>query len=147
MSHRAWIAFATCSVLWGIPYFLIKVAVEDNAPTFVAWSRVAIGALVLAPVAWRVGAFRGLRRRWRIIVVFAVVEIVIPFTAIPVGERYITSSLAAILVAAVPLTIAMMAARVAPGERPTGARLAGLFVGLRASSPWWGSTSPAGPAS
>jgi drug/metabolite transporter (DMT)-like permease len=130
MSRRAWLAFAACSLLWGVPYFLIKVAVEDTSPAFVAWARIALGALVLAPVAWKVGAFRGIRERWRIVLLFAIVEISIPFTAIPVGERYISSSLAAILIAAVPLTIAIMAARIDPGERPTGVRLAGLFVGL-----------------
>lgn len=130
VSRRAWIAFATCSVLWGIPYFLIKVAVEDNSPAFVAWSRIALGAAVLLPIAWKVGAFRGLRGRWRVVLLFAVVEISIPFTLIPVGERFISSSLAAILIAAVPLTIALMTIRVDPGERPTGLRMAGLFVGL-----------------
>ncbi|MCW2989561.1 MAG: protein of unknown function transrane [Solirubrobacterales bacterium] len=130
VSRRAWIAFATCSVLWGVPYFLIKVAVEDHSPYFVAWSRVALGAAVLLPVAWKVGAFRGMRGRWRIVLAFAVIEIAIPFTLIPVGEGYISSSLAAILVAAVPLTIAMMTMRFNPSERVYGLRLAGLFVGL-----------------
>jgi drug/metabolite transporter (DMT)-like permease len=130
VSRRAWIAFATCSVLWGVPYFLIKVAVEDHSPFFVAWSRVALGAAVLLPIAWRVGAFRGLRARWRVVVVFAVIEIAIPFTLIPVGEEYITSSLAAILIAAVPLTIALMTIRFNPAERVVGARFAGLLVGL-----------------
>jgi drug/metabolite transporter (DMT)-like permease len=130
MSRRAWIAFATCSILWGIPYFLIKVSVEHNSPAFVAWSRIALGAAVLLPVAWRVGAFRGVRERWRVVLAFSVIEICIPFTLIPVGERYISSSLAAILIAAVPLTIAVMAIRFNPEERVTGVRLVGLFVGL-----------------
>lgn len=130
VSRRAWIAFATCSILWGVPYFLIKVAVEEASPLFVAFARIALGAAVLAPVAWRLGAFRGLRDRWRVVAAFAVIEIAIPFTAIPVGERYISSSLAAILIAAVPLVVALMAMRFDPAERPTGARLAGLFIGL-----------------
>lgn len=130
VSRRAWIAFATCSLLWGIPYFLIKVAVEHESPYFVAWSRIALGALVLTPVAWRVGAFRGVRERWRWVLFFAVVELTIPFTLIPVGERWIASSLAAILIAAVPLTIALMSIRFNPSERVTGVRLVGLFVGL-----------------
>ncbi|MFL5844858.1 MAG: DMT family transporter [Solirubrobacteraceae bacterium] len=130
MSRRAWIAFATCSVLWGVPYFLIKVAVEDHSPFFVAWARVALGAAVLLPIAWKVGAFRGMRERWPVVVAFAVIEISIPFTLIPVGEEYISSSLAAILIAAVPLTIALMTIRFNPSERIYGARLGGLFVGL-----------------
>lgn len=130
VSRRAWIAFATCSVLWGIPYFLIKVAVEDHSPFFVAWSRVALGAAVLLPAAWKVGAFRGLRGRWPIVLAFALVEIAIPFTLIPVGEVWISSSLAAILIAAVPLTIALMTIRFDPSERVRGLRFAGLLVGL-----------------
>lgn len=130
VSRRAWIAFATCSVLWGIPYFLIKIAVEDHSPFFVAWARVALGAAILLPIAWRLGAFRGLRRRWRVVLVFAVIEITIPFTLIPVGEQYIASSLAAILIAAVPLTIALMTIRFIPSEAVRGLRFAGLLVGL-----------------
>jgi drug/metabolite transporter (DMT)-like permease len=130
VTRRAWIAFATVSVLWGVPYFFIKVAVDDVHPLFVAWSRIALGAAVLLPVAWRLGALRGVREHWRAVLAFSVIEIVFPFTAIPVGERFVSSSLAAIMIAAVPLTVAAMAARVDPSERPTGLRLAGLFVGL-----------------
>lgn len=130
MTRRAWIAFATCSVLWGIPYFFIKVAVEDLPAVFVAWARIALAAAILLPIAWRQGALRGLwERRW-LLVAFAVLEIAIPFTLIPVGEDRISSSLTAILIAAVPLTVAVLAVRFAPEERVHGVRLAGLFVGL-----------------
>ena len=43
MTARAWAGFATMSVLWGIPYLFIKVAVDDGlSPAFVAWSRVVL---------------------------------------------------------------------------------------------------------
>jgi drug/metabolite transporter (DMT)-like permease len=130
MTPRAWIAFAACSVLWGIPYFFIKVAVEDLPAVFVAWARIALASAILLPIAWRQGALRGLwQRRW-LLVAFAVMEIAIPFTLIPVGERHISSSLTAILIAAVPLTVAILAVRFAPEERVHGIRLVGLFVGL-----------------
>jgi drug/metabolite transporter (DMT)-like permease len=130
MTRRAWIAFATCSVLWGIPYFFIKVAVEDMPAVFVAWARIALAAAILLPLAWHQGALRGLwDRRW-LLVAFGLIEVAIPFTLIPLGERHISSSLAAILIAAVPLTVAILAIRFAPEERVHGIRLAGLFVGL-----------------
>jgi len=48
MSTRAWIAFASVSVLWGIPYLFIKVAVDDGMPpAFLAWVRVLLAAVVL----------------------------------------------------------------------------------------------------
>jgi drug/metabolite transporter (DMT)-like permease len=130
MTRRAWIAFATCSVLWGIPYFFIKVAVDDLPAVFVAWARIALGAAILLPLAWRQGALSHVwERRW-LIAAFGLIEIAGPFTLIPLGERHLSSSLTAILIAAVPLTVAILAVRFAPHERVHGARLAGLFAGL-----------------
>ena len=130
MTRRAWIAFATCSVLWGIPYFFIKVAVDDLPAVFVAWARIAMAAVILLPLAWHQRALTGIwERRW-LVAAFGLIEIAGPFTLIPLGERHISSSLAAILIAAVPLTVAILAVRFAPEERAHGLRLAGLFVGL-----------------
>jgi drug/metabolite transporter (DMT)-like permease len=53
MSRQAWLAFAAVSVIWGVPYLFIKVAVDDGVPpAFLAWVRVVIGAAVLVSVAW-----------------------------------------------------------------------------------------------
>ena len=61
---------------WGVPYFFIKVAVEELSAGFVAWSRVAMAALILLPIAYRRGAaLRGLDPRW--LAAFALVEITI----------------------------------------------------------------------
>ena len=95
-----------------------------------AWARIALGAAILLPLAYRQGAMRGLwDRRW-LLVAFGLIEIAGPFTLIPLGERHVSSSLAAILIAAVPLTVAILAVRFAPQERVHGVRLVGLFVGL-----------------
>jgi drug/metabolite transporter (DMT)-like permease len=61
---------------------------------------------------------------------YALVEIVVPFPLIAAGEQHVSSSLAAILIAAVPLFIALLAIRFDPEERATGRRLVGLVVGL-----------------
>src|SRR5262249_20190464 len=60
VSARAWVVFAAVSVLWGIPYLFIKIAVDDLEPGFVAWGGIAIGALVLLPIAWKLGALKGI---------------------------------------------------------------------------------------
>ncbi|MBS1886382.1 MAG: DMT family transporter [Actinobacteria bacterium] len=131
MSRRAWAAFAAVAVLWGMPYLFIKIADDGGMPPLdLAWLRVALGALVLMPIAWRKGALPGLRDHWRWLVVFAVVEVAIPFPLIAAGERHIASSTAAILIATVPLLIALLNLRFDPGERVTGYRLVGLLVGL-----------------
>jgi len=127
VTARAWLLFAAVSVVWGIPYFFIKVAVEAGVPPgFVAWSRVALGAAVLLPVAWRRGALRGLGGRWRAVAAYAACEVALPFLLIAAGEQRVASSLAAILIASMPLMVALLS----PEDRPTGLRLVGLVVGF-----------------
>jgi drug/metabolite transporter (DMT)-like permease len=65
-----------------------------------------------------------------VLLVYTVVEIVLPWPLIGFGEQRVSSSLAAILIAAVPLVIALMALRFDPDERAEGSRLLGLVVGF-----------------
>ena len=123
---RAWAGFAAMSLLWGIPYLFIKIAVDGGMPpAFIAWVRVTLAAAILLALAWRAGLLGSLRGRWRWVLVYAIVEIVIPFPLIAFGEERVTSSLAAIVIAAVPLFIALLAIRFDPEERATGRRLVG----------------------
>src|SRR3984893_9913715 len=131
MSPRAWAAFAAVSVLWGIPYLFIRVAVNGGMPpVFLAWSRVAAAAAVVGAMAWRAGVLPNLRGRLRWLLAYAIVEITVPFPLIAAGERHVASSLAAIIVAAVPLIIALLALRFEPSERVDRRRLIGLLVGF-----------------
>jgi drug/metabolite transporter (DMT)-like permease len=131
VSARAWVAFACMSALWGIPYLFIKLAVDDGVPpAFVAWSRVVLAAVVLLALAWRAGTLAPLRGKGRWLAAYAFLEITIPFPMIAFGEQHVASSLAAIIIASVPLFIALLAIRFDQSERATGRRLVGLFVGL-----------------
>jgi drug/metabolite transporter (DMT)-like permease len=131
MSTRAWLAFAAMSTIWGVPYLFIKVAIDGGAPpALVAWGRVALAAVVLVAVAWRRGSLRSLRGRLRWVAAFGLVEIAIPFPLIALGEERVPSSLAAILIATVPLLIALIALRIDPDERPTAIRMLGLGIGF-----------------
>ncbi|HEV2750009.1 MAG TPA: DMT family transporter [Gemmatimonadales bacterium] len=131
MTPRAWVLFTLSSVIWGVPYLFIKIAVDAGVPpAFVAWARVALGAALLLPVALSRGALRGLRGRGTAIAAYAACEIAAPFVLIAMGERYISSSLTAILIATMPLLVALLSARFAPAHKPTGLGLVGLVVGL-----------------
>jgi drug/metabolite transporter (DMT)-like permease len=94
MTRRAWVLFATVSLLWGVPYLFIKVAVAEVPPVTVVFVRVALAAALLAPVAARRGALRGLRGRLPPLVALSLTEITVPFLLISMGEQRITSSLA-----------------------------------------------------
>ena len=131
MSRRAWLAFAAISLIWGVPYLLIRIALRDGVtPATVAWTRVSLAAVVLLALAWRAGKLRGLRGRWRWILAYAVAEVAIPFPMIAFGEEHVASSLAAIVIASVPLIGAVLAIRFDHAERPTPIRAAGLIVGF-----------------
>jgi drug/metabolite transporter (DMT)-like permease len=130
MSRRGVILFAAMSVLWGIPYLLIKVAVRELDPVVLVTARTAIGALVMLPVAVSRGALRPALARWRVLIVFTVVEVTLPWLLLADGERRISSSLAGLLVAVVPLAGVLLAK--ATGDRePVGrTRVLGLLLGL-----------------
>jgi len=118
-------------VIWGVPYLFIRIALDAGVPPgFIAWARVVLGAALLMPFALRRGALHGLwQYRWPI-AAYAACEIAAPFTLISIGERYIASSLTAILIASMPLFVALLAVRLSPADKPTGLRLLGLVIGL-----------------
>jgi drug/metabolite transporter (DMT)-like permease len=130
VNWRGWMAFAALGIIWGFPYFFIKLAVQELSPFVVAWGRVALGTLILLPIAWQRGALRTLSAHKAAVCAFAVAEFIIPFSAISFGERWISSSVTGILIATVPLTIALIS-RFFGLHEPLGiVRLMGLGLGF-----------------
>jgi drug/metabolite transporter (DMT)-like permease len=130
MSLRGWGAFAALGIIWGVPYFFIKVSVQELSPVVVAFGRVTLGASILLPIAWRRGALQSLGAHKAAIVTFALVEFAIPFSAISFGERWIESSVTGILIAMVPLSIALIQRFFGVHERLGWRRILGLGLGL-----------------
>jgi len=128
VTARGWALFGAVSVVWGMPYLFIKIAVDEMSPGFVAWSRLALAAIVLLPVAIKLGSLRRVRL-WPL-AAFAVVEMAVPWPLIGFGEQRISSSLTAILIATVPMFVAILAVRFDQAERPTRTRFVGLLIGL-----------------
>src|SRR3954447_20775820 len=118
------------AALWGASYLFIKIALEDMSPLAVVFGRTALGALVLAPVAARRGAVAPVRAHLGPLPLVAAVQIAGPFELIAAGEQSIPSSLAAILVAAAPIWIAIIAGLFVPSERLRGVGLVGIGVGM-----------------
>ena len=130
MSRRALILVAAVSLLWGIPYLFIAVAVDEVSPAWVAFARTGLAALVLLPMAAYAGVLRPLRDRAGWLVVLAVTQMAGPFLLLGFAEERIPSSLTSILVAATPLLLAVLALGLDPSQSASGARLVGLVVGL-----------------
>ncbi len=122
--------FISLGLIWGLPYLLIKVGVESLSPFVVVFARVVIGAAIMLPIALIKGQLRRLEGHWRWVVIFAIVEVTFTFLALTWAEQRISSSLAALLIATVPLTAAIIARIIGLDSRLSGPRLVGLGVGF-----------------
>jgi drug/metabolite transporter (DMT)-like permease len=117
------------SVIWGIPYLLIRVAVRHLDPGVLVLGRTAPAALLLLPLVWRRGQFSILRENLRWIAVFGVIEFGVPWYLMATAEKHLTSSLTSLLICAVPL-FSVVAQRIRRTEdRISPRRYVGLLVG------------------
>lgn len=131
MNARAAAMMAALAAIWGSSYLFIKIGIEGGlSPAFVSFARLLLGALVLAPVAARSGALHGLRGRGVTVAFLGGVQLALPFLLITLGERWISSSLAGILVASAPIFIALLALWVDSEERSAGRQLLGVGTGI-----------------
>jgi drug/metabolite transporter (DMT)-like permease len=133
MSRRGWLLFATMSVIWGIPYLLIKVADEQLSPATIVFARTGLAAILLVPVALRRGLLRPLLPKWHWMLVYTVIEIAGPWLLLTHAETRLSSSLSGLLVAAVPLIGAVILTFISSpdhDDRLDARRLLGLLIGV-----------------
>jgi drug/metabolite transporter (DMT)-like permease len=129
VSRRGWVLFLTMGVIWGVPYLLIKVAVDVLTPATLVFCRTTIAAVILLPIALARRQVRPLLPRWLPLLAYTAVELVVPWYLLSSAEQKITSSLAGLLIAGVPLVSALIA-WVTRSERLGVRRIIGLFIGL-----------------
>jgi len=103
MTRKSWIQFAFVGFLWGIPYLLMKVAVADIPPPLIVAGRTFIGAAILIPIAIKKNTLKDAIKGIRYVAPYAVLEMVGPWILITNAEKEISSGLAGLLVATVPI--------------------------------------------
>lgn len=130
MTRKSWSLFVAVGILWGIPYLLIRVAVRDFSPAMVVFSRVLIGALILVPLSMRQRSFGAALRNYKYIFVYAAVEIMGPWFLITKAEMKISSGLAGLLVATVPIWATIYASMTGDKTVWHRKRLMGLVIGF-----------------
>jgi drug/metabolite transporter (DMT)-like permease len=130
VSRRGWALFAAMSVIWGIPYLLIKVADGGVEVPVLVLARVGIGAALLLPVAVRRQQLGTLLPHWRWLAAFAVVEIITPWLLLSEAERRLPSSTTGLLVASVPIVVVVLGRLTGGTDRLTAIRWTGLLAGL-----------------
>jgi drug/metabolite transporter (DMT)-like permease len=124
------VLFGLMCFIWGIPYLLIKLAVEEVSVPVLVFARIVIGAALLVPLALRSGQLASLRGNWKPVATFAAMEMLVPWALLSDAERHISSGLAGLLIAATPIIAVIVGALAGDEDRLDAARLVGLGLGL-----------------
>jgi drug/metabolite transporter (DMT)-like permease len=133
MSRRGWLLFIMTGLLWGIPYLFIKVAVDPDggfSPAIVVCLRTAIGAAILLPWAIRQKTLGDAIRGIRYVAPYAVLEMIGPWILIGTAEQKISSGLAGLLVASVPIWATIFASLKGDKTVWQRKRLFGIAIGF-----------------
>jgi drug/metabolite transporter (DMT)-like permease len=133
MSRRGWLLFFMTGFLWGIPYLFIKVAVDPDggfSPAIVVCLRTAIGAAILLPWAIRQKTLGDAVRGIRYVAPYAVLEMIGPWILIGTAEQKISSGLAGLLVASVPIWATIFASLRGDKTVWQRRRLFGIAIGF-----------------
>ncbi len=130
MTRRGLLLFAALGLIWGIPYLFIKIAVVELSPEMLVVLRTGLAAVILLPIAARRGAILPVLRRWKPLLAFAVVEIVLPWYFLNAAEVRLPSSTAGLLLSATPLAAVAIAFMLGSRDRLTRVNVIGIVIGM-----------------
>jgi drug/metabolite transporter (DMT)-like permease len=117
--------------IWGSSYLLIKVGGAEIPPFTFVEGRALIAAIALfIAMRWRGETLPRTRREWLPLIGMGIFNGVIPYTLITWGELYISSGLAAILTAAMPIFTVILAHFLTHDEKLTATKILGVLVGF-----------------
>jgi drug/metabolite transporter (DMT)-like permease len=150
VTRRGWVLFTAMAVIWGVPYFFIRVAVRELEPSVVVFGRTSLAAVVLLLVARHRGAIRPALGYWRPVLAFAILEMAIPWILLTTAEQHIASGLAALIISSVPIVGAVAAFALGDRSALRLVRVMGIVAGLAGvvllvghdlssdgAPPWW----------
>ena len=100
---RVILAFLTIYVVWGTTFLAIRIAVTEVPPLFAAGTRMFLAGALLFGWVWFRGAARPTYRQWRNLLLIGVLLFVVDYGPLFWAEKYVPSSIAAVLAATVPL--------------------------------------------
>ena len=130
MSRKGWALFALVGALWGVPYLFMKVALQELSTPMIVFIRLTIGAALLLPIALRKIKFTQLRPYLKYVALYAVLEMVIPWTLITNAQRELSSGVVALLVSTVPIWATLFAHHTGDTTAAHRTRIFGIAIGL-----------------
>jgi drug/metabolite transporter (DMT)-like permease len=91
------------SAVWGVSFLMMRIAVVDYPPMWIAMLRCALGASLMWLVLLSGGRRLPPGRLWHWLVLVAVLNNAVPFSLFAWGERWVPSNTAAVLNATTPI--------------------------------------------
>ncbi len=122
------LAFVAIYFVWGTTYLAIRYAVETIPPLVTAGIRHTTAGLILLGIAWSRG-FRPRREHWGAGIILGGLFFLIGHGSLHWAEKYVSSGLAALLVASEPLWILLLGAAMRQ-QRINWLNGIGLLMGL-----------------
>jgi len=130
VTRKGLLLFLGVGTAWGLPYFFIAIAVQEFQTPSVVWLRVALGTLVLLPIAIARNSLRPALRYWPWVLSFAVLEMVGPWWLITEAGRSISSGLSGLLITTVPFFTAFIVGLLGDRAAWHPKTVAGLVIGF-----------------
>lgn len=131
MGPAEWGLLAVLALLWAGSFFFYKVLVASLPPLTVVFGRVAIAAVLLdLVILLRGGRIPHDGRLWASFAVMGLLNNLVPFSLIVLGETRISSGLASILNATTPMFTVLVAQAFTADEKLDAAKIAGLTLGF-----------------
>lgn len=129
---QTWGLFLLLSFIWGSSYLFIKIGLDEGMTPFTLVAiRAVLGTVFLGLVVrWKGARLPRAAKTWLFMGLVGVTNIVIPYVLITWGELHISSGMAGVLTAMVPLYTVLLAAVVLRDEPVTPARATGLAIGF-----------------
>jgi drug/metabolite transporter (DMT)-like permease len=124
---RILLALAAVYLVWGSTYLAIRYALEGFPPFFLAGARFAVAGAIAYAIARARGAEHPTGAQWRSAAIVGTL-LVFGNGCVVIAEQWVTSSVAAVAIASVPLWIALFAGLF--GRWPSRGEWIGLAVGL-----------------
>jgi drug/metabolite transporter (DMT)-like permease len=130
MKTKVWIALLAIYIVWGSTYLAIRFAVESIPPFLMAGTRFLISGLIL--FIWRRAAGDPMptRRQWRSAVIVGLLLLLGGNGLVSWAEQHVPSGIAALIVASIPLWVALIDALRPQGIKPDWRIMLGLLIGF-----------------
>jgi drug/metabolite transporter (DMT)-like permease len=130
MKTKVWMALLAIYIVWGSTYLAIRFAVETIPPYFMAGTRFLISGLIL--YIWRrlAGDPNPTPRQWRSAIVVGLLLLLGGNGLVSWAEQHVASGVAALIVASIPLWVALIDALRPRGIKPDWKIVLGLLIGF-----------------